>query len=95
LKQGPSLEDNSHSDTQKIPRLWWNPKVHHRVHKIQSLVPILNQTHPVPIFLSYISKIHFNIIFPSTPTSFECYCYYYCYYYYSFLSHYKAYVSMW
>jgi hypothetical protein len=60
--QSLSWEANSHS-----PSLLWSPKVHCRVHKTLSLVPILSQINPVHIFPSCFPKIHSYIILPSTP----------------------------
>jgi hypothetical protein len=55
-EQSPSWEADSHSDSQEIPRLLRNPKVHYRVHKSPPLVPILRHMNPVHILTPYYLK---------------------------------------
>jgi hypothetical protein len=42
MEQSPSWEANWSSATQEIPRILWNPKVHHRIHNSPPPVPILS-----------------------------------------------------
>jgi hypothetical protein len=54
------------SAIQEFPKLLCNHKVHYRIHKSPSPVPILsqiNQDHTTP---SHFSKIDFNIVLPPT-----------------------------
>jgi hypothetical protein len=69
MEQSPSWEANWFAVSQGIPRVLWNPKVHHRTHKRPPPVPILSQPNPVLTPTSHFLKIHPNIIFPSMPRS--------------------------
>jgi hypothetical protein len=60
-QHSPSSEANSHSATQEIPHLLWNPKVRYRVPRSLQFVPILNHMNPVLTLITYVSKIHLKI----------------------------------
>jgi hypothetical protein len=63
---GPSWGAANCAAIQKLASVLWKPKVHYRVHKSPPIVPILNQIDPVHIIPSYLSKIYFNIVHPTT-----------------------------
>ena len=69
MVQSPSREANWFAASQEIPRILWNPKVHHRTHKLPPPVSILGHPNPVHITTSDLLEIRPNIIHPSTHRS--------------------------
>ena len=66
------LRTNRFSASQEIPRILWDPKVHYRLHKWQTPVPILSHIDPFHIPTSLFLKIYLNIILPSMPGFSKC-----------------------
>jgi hypothetical protein len=63
MKQSPSEEASGFSDSQEIPHIIWNPKVHYRVYKCPPPLPIMSQLDPVHTPISHFQKMHLNIKF--------------------------------
>ena len=57
-EQSPSLEANSSSASQEIPRILWNTKAHYHIRTYLSPIPILSQLDPVHAPMSHLLKIH-------------------------------------
>jgi hypothetical protein len=62
MEHNPSSEANSSSDSQEIPRLLWNLKVHYRVHKSLPTVLVSTQNNSAHTFPPFYFKFYFNII---------------------------------
>ena len=71
MEQTTSWEANWFSASQKIPRILRISKVHYRIHKCPTTLPILSRIDPVHNLTSHYLKVHLNIILPSTLVSFK------------------------
>jgi len=69
MVQSPSWEANCFAESQEIPLISRNTKVHYRTHKCPPPVSILGQPNPVHIPTYHLLEINPNIIKPSMPRS--------------------------
>jgi hypothetical protein len=67
MEQSPTSEVNSSTDSQEIPRILWNPRVHYFLYKRSSLAHNPSQTNAVHAPSNRFLDINFNIILPSKP----------------------------
>jgi hypothetical protein len=71
MQLSSSWEAANSAATQEFPRILLNRNVYYHVHKSLPLVPILSQINPIHTILSYLSKLHFNIVHSSASWSFQ------------------------
>jgi hypothetical protein len=69
MELSPSSGAANCAATEELPSILRNPKVQCSVHKNPPLVSILIHINPIHIMLSYLFKVHFNIVHPPTSWS--------------------------
>jgi hypothetical protein len=62
----PSWGAANRAAPQELPSILWNPEVQCRFHKSPPLVPIFSHINPIHTIPSYLSKMHFNIVYSPT-----------------------------
>jgi hypothetical protein len=71
MEQNPSWETNRFSASQELPRIFWSPKVHYRIHKCPQPVPVLSQLNPIhaPHLTFWLSililSFHLRLVLPN------------------------------
>jgi hypothetical protein len=71
MQQSAPSQTKNFCVSEDVPRILYNPHVHYRTHDSPTLFPVVGLISPTYVLPVSFFGTHFNIIFPSTPMSYE------------------------